>query len=270
MATYRIPTDAIPEEQRGGGPVDPDTIASTIATDAQGNQKRRPFPATSMTYLGTLTDVAPELRFDAVSICQLAIYRVLGGIVMHRTNFEAYVATGDIQTASFQFRRLIFDWPRDEEQIKPMPSAAIVAAGEVEYANPDLGTDLLEDTVDVYREGSVLRRLSHATMRLVAHMLFAHKEERRAAHSAIERELLAEPDDDEGHRKVVIPEYYDRTVRMMLRSLARPDGADEAKTNTWELQAAFDCEVEVVKLVTDPGRIQQPILGAQVGTTVVP
>ena len=266
MPEYRVPQDTIPEDERIG-PVA--SIGSTISTERDGVEKRRPHPSTSHTYLGVLEDVTPERHLDTVSVCQIALYRLLHDLEMHRKNLEAFLESADLQTSSFRFKRIVIDWPRDEDDVTPMPSAVLVSDGAVTYANAGFGTSIIEETADVYGEGTVLRRQSFATLRIVVYMLFPHKEERRAAHAAIERNLLTEPDDDENFRKVVVPEYYDRTVRIMCKDLARPDGSAEAKTNEWELQAAFDCEVEVVKLVKVPARIQQPRVGLGVGTRVV-
>ncbi len=238
---------------------------SSVQTGRDGIDKRRPADTTRMTYLQRVEPVNVARQLDSSVVCQIALKRLLEPLVMHRHNLEALVANGDLQTSSFVFSRVALGWPRREEQIKPLPMAVILPVGESRYEMPNLESTLIESTEGAYGECTVLRQVSRCTQELVVHTLSAHHEERRAIRAAFELNLLAELNDDQTGRRQIVPEYYNRQVRLNLLGMEDPDDDGRAQANEYELTARFQAQVSVVQLVTTPGHIQEPIVNQTVG-----
>lgn len=238
---------------------------SSVQTGRDGIDKRRPADTDRMTFLQRVEPVNIERQLDASVVCQIALKRLLEPLVMHRHNLEALVVNGDLQTSSFVFTRVILGWPRREEQLKPLPLATILPNAESLYDMPNLESNLIEGTEDAYGDGTVLRQVSRCTQELMVHILSAHHEERRAIRAAFETNLLAELNDDQTGRRQIVPEYYNRLVRINMLGMEDPDGDNRAQANEYELVARFQAQVAVVQLVTTPGNVQVPIVNQTVG-----
>jgi hypothetical protein len=249
-------------DERGGGPRHP---ANTITTTADGVEKRRGVPSSQHTYQGAMKDADPIRHLSAKEQGQLALFRLLSSLTMYRRDLTKLITSQQLPPSStFPLTNIVFDWPENEVELKALPQAFILADGSVPYSMPDLTTGIIEDTVDVFGEGTALRKISESLFQTTVHILCAHKEERRAVEGALERAFLAEPDDDQPGRRVVLPEYYDRTVRVMLQSTATPDDPQRAASNEWEIQAVFQIECEIVKLVTRPTYTRDPHVGVMI------
>lgn len=238
---------------------------SSVQTGRDGIDKRRPTDTERMTYMQRVDPVNIARQLDTSAVCQIALKRLLEPLVMHRHNLEALIVNNDLQTSSFVFSRVALGWPRREEQIKPLPMAVILPSGESLYDMPDLQSNLIEGTEGAYGECTVLRQVSRCTQELVVHILSAHHEERRAVRAAFELNLLAELNDDQTGRRQIVPEYYNRQVRINLLGMEDPDDDGRAQANEYELTARFQAQVAVVQLVTIPGHIQVPIVNQTVG-----
>lgn len=256
----RIPLDRVPEDKRAGELV----FDGTIQTTSDGVEKRRPKDTTLLTYLGQLKVVQPERHLDVSAVMQIGVFNVLKGMTMHRHKLEDIVESGTAASSSFVWDRIFFDMPRIEEQQSPVPVAGIVPVTKCSYEYQSLETSLLDETVDVYAPGTVLRKVATATQQMAVHTLNGHHEERRGVKSAFERTFLAEPDDDEGGRRTVVRQYFDRTVRMYLRDSDYPGTAPREQANKWESVSVFDLECDVVYLVEQPTRMQSPINDLQI------
>jgi hypothetical protein len=215
--------------------------------------------------MGSLQQVNVAKQIDAVTVCEIALKRLLEPLVMHRHNLEALIINGDLQTSSFKFSRVNLGWPRREEQIKPLPLAVILPNGEAVYDMPNFESSLIDSTLDAYGEDTVLREVSRCTQEFAVHILSAHHEERRAIRAAFELNLLAELNDDQTGRRQIVPEYYNRCVRINLLGMEDPDDDGRAQANEHELVARFQAQVTVVQLVTSPGCIQKPIVNQTIG-----
>lgn len=238
---------------------------SSVQTGRDNIPKRRPPDTTRMTFVQRVAPVNIERQLDASVVCQIALKRLLEPLVMHRHNLEALIVNGDLQTSSFVLSRVALGWPRREEQLKPLPMATILPNGESTYDMPNLESNLIDGTEDAYGECTVLRQVSRCTQELVVHILSAHHEERRAIRTALEMNLLAELNDDQTGRRQIVPEYYNRSVRINLLGMEDPDGDSRAQANEYELVARFQAQVAVVQLVTTPGHIQTPIVHQTLG-----
>ena len=263
MITVQFPADSFLPGERVGilNPV------SSVEIGADGIPKRRGADTTRMTYLGEIAPVNIARHLDASTVCQIALKRLLEPLVMHRHNLEALIVNNDLQTSSFKFTRVALGWPRQGEQVKPLPMAVILPNGEAIYKMPNLESQLLDDTLNAYGEGTVLRQTSRATQELVVHVLSAHHEERRAIRAAFETFLLAEPNDDQTGRRQIIPEYYSRTVRCELLGISDPDD-ESTRSNENDVIARFKTEVAVVQLVKNPGCLQEPRVAVAAGNAV--
>ncbi len=242
---------------------------SSVQTGRDGIPKRRPPDTGRMTFMQRVEPVNIERQLDASLVCQIALKRLLEPLVMHRHNLEALVVNDDLQTSSFVFSRVNLGWPRREEQLKPMPLATILPNGESLYDMPNLESQLIEGTEDAYGDGTVLRQVSRCSQELEVHILSAHHEERRAIRAAFEVNLLAELNDDQTGRRQIVPEYYNRQVRINLIGMDDPDEDSRAQANEHVLVARFQAQVAVVQLVTIPGHIQVPVVNQTVGTGLI-
>lgn len=253
MIEFKFPPDSFAPDNRAGilNPL------SSVEVGRDGIRKRRTSDPTLVTYLGRIQRKNVERQLDASTVCQIALGRLLSSMTMHRHNLEALLLQKDLQSSSFKFSRVGLEWPRREENIKPVPFAVIIPNGETVFDMPNLGANLIEETEGAYGENTVLRQVSRATQELVVHILSGHKEERRAVRAAFELFLLAEPNDEETGRKQIVPEYYNRVCRINLRGMGDPpDSESRALANEFELLARFEAQVAVVQLVTLPGFIQ--------------
>ena len=256
-----FPPDSYAPGQRVGI-LDP---LSSVQTGRDGIDKRRPPDTERMTFVQRVEPVNLARQLDSSLVCQIGLRRLLEPLVMHRHNLEALIVNDDLQTSSFVFSRVALGWPRREEQLKPLPMAVILPNGDTTYDMPNLESNLIEGTEDAYGEGTVLRQVSRCTQELVVHILSAHHEERRAIRAAFELNLLAELNDDQTGRRQIVPEYYNRQVRINLLGMDDPDDDGRAQANEYELTARFQAQVAVVQLVTTPGNIQVPIVNQTVG-----
>ena len=265
MITVQFPPDSFLPGERVGI-LDP---ISSVETGNDGIPIRRGSDTSRMTYLGEIAPVNLARHLDASAVCQLALTRLLQTTTMHRFNLKALVENGDLQASAFVFAKVVMGWPRREEQLKPLPMAVVLPNGETTYKMPNLASQILEDTLNAYGQGTVLRQTSRATQELEVHVLSAHHEERRAIRAAFETFLLAEPNDDQTGRRQIVPEYYNRTVRCELLGMTDPDDEARTRSNESELIARFKTEVSVVQLVKAPGCIQEPRINVAAGNAVV-
>lgn len=257
---FRRPPDTIPFDQQAGVIV-PNGL---IEEGADGVEKRRGEPVNSQTYLGAIEPTNLARHLDVTAVMQIGIFKILDKTIMHRHNMEELVLNDSLESSSFAWNRICFDMPRIGEQELPLPMAVILTESKCVYDHSDFQSTLLEDTIDAYGENTVLRRTSNAKQTLTIHALSAHHEERRAIKKMFETTFLAEPNDDEVGRKVVIPQYYDRTVRISFVDCDYPETAPGTHANKHEVVATFECTCDVVLLVKRPGLIEKPITNLQV------
>lgn len=245
-----------------GGNTDPAT--ATIVQADDGVQQRVPAETSQVVYPVDLVPSRSEIHMDSLAVCQIALMRLLMGMEIHRFDLQAYVETGDLQTSPMHLERVIFDHPRNEDEIDPMPTAAIVQVGEGRYEGQALETQVEEDTIDVFQPYTVLRKVGLVNLPLQVVVWSAHKEERRGIRAAMERTFLAERTDERPGRRVAVPEYFDRVVRCNMQTIAYPDTQEAAKANQWILVAEIAADVDVVFLVGRPGYTKRPTMTTEV------
>lgn len=209
-------------------------------------------------------------HLDVATVCQIAVWRLLQTAEMVSMDLDALLEGRAIKTSEpFMLRRVFFGWPTQDEDIKPMPSAAILVDGETDYEGQGMGVDIDPDTADRYGEGTVLRPVSEVTQPVSVVVWCAHKEERRAVRAAFERVFAVEPQDQRRGRHVVVPEYYDRVVQVDLAS-GNPaqEGPNDAQTNIWAHRINLTCSVVQVDLVGLPAKSRVVFRTSEIGPDV--
>ena len=260
----RKPLDTLPEDDRqldarGRIVSTSDTEAVITAGDegipTQVNRARR----FQVEYPGDLRPVAPERDLDALSAMQIGCARLLQGMTAYQLDLEALLDNpNDLQSRDWKLQRIFFDMPRQEDELEPYPSAVIMSPDRRVYERQDLKTVLLEDTLDVFGPGTVLRKLSHVQTTLEVTIWLATKEERRGVQAAVERTFLAEPAQDAQGRRVVVREAYDRVARFVLTDADYPDDQVLAQKKTWIAKLQLAADIDRVVLVASPGRMEPP------------
>lgn len=231
---------------------------TSIRTNPDGTMKRAGVPASYMTHSGALAVVDPEAHLDATAVMQIALYRILSPMVMHRRCLEAVASGSGGESSSFRWTRVIFDMPRIGEQDGPFPAVSILPSSPCRYEYEGFDTKLDESTIDVFGAGTVIRKHCVAKQQFQMHCVSAHHEERRGIKAAFERGWTAEPDDDESGRKIVVPEYYRRTVRVEMEESDYTETQPLDFANKHELVVMCEAEVPVVTLVRRPADISTP------------
>lgn len=249
--TYKLPKDAV-------DPYGDPTVIKTELEGIKGAYRRQGYEQHRLTYLGQIQPADPFRDLDATSVFQIAARSILQSQRLYRHNLNKIVKNGEIDGEEFKWQKVIFDMPRIGE--KPvLPMAVILATGACNYTSQSDITNLLDETVDKYGDGTVLRRLGNAVQDITIHSISAHHEERRAIKKAWEQDFLAEPNILLTGRRVTVEQYYDREVRMNLKSIEYPETEQGTLENAHVCVATFEMEVEVVRLVTRPTNIEPPI-----------
>lgn len=251
--------ESIPEDERNldaSGRVIDEGAASVAALNPDETLVRIPADTGLSRYPRPLVVVNREREQPVRAWMQLALARALQGMTPSTSlNLEALLAnSADVQVRDFTLRTIIFDHPRQEDELV-IPLATIRAEARVVYDHQDLQPVLLEETLHVFAPDTLLRKLATGTVVLVVVALFAHKEEARGFEATMEREFLAEPADDRGGRRIVIPEYYNRSARFDLIDCDRPD--EDPQGNKWEVLCRLRTELDRVALVRSPGEIRK-------------
>lgn len=211
-------------------------------------------------YPGDLRPADPARDMDALTAMQLGCARLLQGMLSHQLNVEALLDNeADVQSRNWKLTRLFFDHPRPEDDAEPYPSANIAAVGKRTYDRQSLSTVLLEDTLNVFGPGTVLRKLANVSTQLEVTVWHATKEERRGLQAAVERTFLVEPAQDAQGRRVVVKEHYDRVARYVLVDADYPmDTPQFAQASTWISKITLAADIDRVLLVVSPGTMQAP------------
>lgn len=271
--------DTIPEDERitnaqgvvVGKPPTGDADA-VIVRQLDGTEILVPANQMGLRYSAELTPVDPRMDMDAVTAMEIGLGRILLGMKCHQHDLEARLARpDDLQSKDFTLDRVLFDFPRQEDELAPLPSALIQAPEDHVYDRQDLQTILLEDSLDVFKPRTVLRKLAHVTTTLLVTIWSDHKESRRGLKAALERTLLAEPGDDRQGRRVVVREHFDRLARFTMKRTRYPDDPGSAQANQWVLQTWIDADIDRVVLVKAPPRMEpRPSFDLGIGEDVEP
>lgn len=259
--------DDVPRALDGRGmlvPVGPDSEPDAVITKG-GDGVPVQSHKSGVEYPADLTAVNTDRDLDALSALQIGFARLLQAMEPKQLNLEAILANAsDVQSRGWKLGRIFFDWPRQEDEEQPSPSACVMAPDDRIYERQDLSTILLEETLNVFGAGTVLRKLAAVECELQITIWGFNKEERRGMAAAMERTLLAEPGDDRQGRRVAVAEYFDRAARFTLKSIKYPDTPESAQADQWVLQARIGADIDRVLLVVAPPLMQTPQIPVEV------
>ncbi len=232
-----------------------------IHTNPDGTQVPRSEDETTRRVIPPGTPLTPVNACDDFTALQLGLYAVLSKLTFTSVRrADLLRCEGTPANRKFQFQRVYLDWPDPEvEQRANDVSACILSPAEVELqlTGPISGQQIMEDTLDMFCPGTVLRRLgeTNATLEVV---IWAHdKDDRSAVRRGLIDAFLAEPGDERSGRRVVVPQYYGRPARYDLSGISYGDSPETAQQGTWPLSAKFNADIDLVTLVTAPGPLQQ-------------
>ncbi len=203
---------------------------------------------------------------DDFSALQAGLYEILKTLTFTTVNRRALIDAGDIRANTMQFQRIFFDWPNTENDMIPVPSATIMSPEEqaLEVPGPQGGQQILEETVDQIAPGTVLRKFGELIATVSVMMLVNNKDDRAGVRKGLINAFMAEPDDERAGRRVLIPTYFSRPARYSLVGITYGDTPDSAKQKHFPLTARFEADIELVKLVKAPVRLQEPTIDVNV------
>lgn len=190
-------------------------------------------------------DADPGSNVNALFAAQIALHDILAGLVVRISDYDAIIQRQQPGVArSFTLERVTIDYPKVEDEIKPL--CACIMEGADQEIDPDHNAGIVK--VD-YSDTHSLERLAHTKCTLQLEAWFGHKEERRAFRTAFVRALLKEPRHERSDRLVVVDQYFGTAVRLVLTRQRFPESADAAQSNHWTFQAIVEANVPELVLV---------------------
>lgn len=193
-------------------------------------------------------------KISSLYAAQLAVGALLDSVRAEVKDDERVAAGKSPDGRAVKFGAIYIDWPPNEAELLPA-QATILEADEQDFGDEVSAARYLEETADVYGEGTVIFRAAFSTVRLAVHMTFAHRDDRRAFRAEIE-DWLAELMTDRMGRQVIVPAYFNAQVMVGLLSLQNMDDGQKAQSNIFTLVAGVVCRVPVLRLVQRPARMR--------------
>ena len=205
------------------------------------------------------TPIVTGCYVDDFTALQVGMFRILEKLTFTTIDRFKRIVDGTVAQNEMVFTRIFLDWPDSEDDLLPIPSVTIHAPEEVEddSQGPLSGQVLLEETQDLYCEGTVLRRLYELRANLMVTGWLANKDDRGGVRRGL-TEAFSEPGDDRLGRRIIIPEYFDRVARYDLLGIQYEDTIDFARSKQWPISARFLADIEAVALVPTPRHIREP------------
>ena len=194
----------------------------------------------------------------------LAIYSVLVEVVAKSIDLNSLVESGRPNVREFGFEKIALGAHKFETDAS-YPNATIAMSSELNYDEEYVGNqlDMPDRFCDVFAPGTQLIGLTSATGLFDVRTELAKEEDQSAVHSALVRAFKREPATMLPNRRVMVPQYFDRLVRMELKNIDdRVDGS-EAQEGRWQVTATLELEIPVVDLV-----LAQPELDVAIQTSV--
>lgn len=236
---------------------------SRTSTNPDGTQVTHPDDVHGVLYYPALSTYDPGRRIPSCFACQLAIAELLDGIVAVVKDDEKIAAGVPAPAREVEIKTIYIDWPPNEAQLSPA-MATIMEVDEQDFGDEIGVSRYLEETRHKFGEGTVLFRHTFSTLRFAVHMIFGHRDDRRAFRAEIEK-WLTEPQSERQGRGVIVPAYYGAQVQLALASLQNLDDGDKAQRNIWALVAGVVCRVPVLELVGSPAKLRTPGIDVAAG-----
>lgn len=205
--------------------------------------------------------------FDDLTAMQIGVQQIIHSITFKSVNRRELYLRDETHVGAFQIEKIYLDWPDAEDSFaEGSPTAVIMQDGwaTYDYTGQNFG-GYLEDTLDCFGEGTILRRLGYVTTDLLVDFLIPNKDDRSAVRKSLVEAFAAEPQGFEPGRKVVIPNYYNRLARYVLKKIQYTgDDPESAKSHLYGLLLQLEADIEVVSLVQAP-----PVFKPSYGVSIV-
>lgn len=208
-------------------------------------------------YPSDLIEVQNILTLSPRDAAMLALYKLVRSLQWRAFNLqEVGEGSREIFIQTYGFQRIFLDWADWLKEEMPAQTAVITSADQADWTSASLNPFLIEESLDVFAPDTVLRYLGEFSIPLMLITVSGHRDQRRGLEDALVKVLAAEPDDDRGGRRVIVPEYFDREVRFQLEGTTRPDTSLGVHGNQWPLEISLTATVELVVLVHSPGTVE--------------
>lgn len=222
---------------------------ATINTNPDGTTTTIPAGA-AVLFHPALMAYDPGRKIPSLYAAQLAVCSLLSGTVAYVKDDEAIAAGIQRPARKVEIKTAYIDWPKNEAQLEPA-TATLMEVDDQDFGDEIGVGQYLEHTRDKFGEGTIIRRSCYSTVRLVVHMIFGHRDDRRAFRAEME-DWICEPASDRMGRQVIVPAYYGAQVPITLMGLLNRDDGDAAQKNIWALVATVMCRPPVLRLVGLP------------------
>jgi hypothetical protein len=204
-----------------------------------------------------LIPVAAPSSLDPKSVAQLAIFKVLSGIVMHSIDLVSFVTSERPNPREFTFCKVAFESYNFEDDAA-YPNATIKSDGELAYEAeaPGYQAAIEDETCDKFAPDTQLLHVTDAVGMFRIETELAKREDQAGVHAGIVRAFSHEPLDIRPNRRVLMPEYFDQIVRLELVGVDDSVPPELAHQGRWPLVARIRAEVPVVDLVKIQPRLR--------------
>jgi hypothetical protein len=200
-------------------------------------------------------DSAPSHAINGLLAAQIAVADLLAGIRIRVGDSQALAESGQhAPVRTVRLDKIIFDFPAALEEIQP---ASACVFEEQDQAFDEEHQPFVLDPK--YSDDHQLVRLTFSVCYLAIEAWFSHKDERRAFRTAAQRALLKEPLADRGDRQIVVPQYYGRTVRLVLVRAFYPDNAETAQAGRFPCRLSLEAHVEEVMLTPRKAKVETQV-----------
>lgn len=254
-----VPTTLTPSGPKPVGVADSEAYFARIVQNTDGTLTRASL-ATGSTYTSPLESAShpragePILTLAPRDAAMLGLWQLIKDLTWYSYDLRAVASGNDrVHTTRSQFRDVVFDWPEWSKTDAPTGIALINSVETAGFDMAGFNPRLLEETADIYADGTVLRYLGEQRIPLSIWSWCAHKDQRRGLEAALLERLAVEQNSDLPGRRVLVPEYFNRPVLYQLTGTTRPDSPDGAGANEWVLQIELTAEIDHVQLVRIPG-----------------
>lgn len=199
--------------------------------------------------LRPLVPIAPACQLDPKTAAQLAIFRVMAGMTMFSIDVTSAAKGKGFKGREFTWEKVAFDSFFFEEDAA-YPNASIVPEAEMSYELDARGlmSEIDEKTVDKYAPGTAVVSPTDMVGIFRIETELAKREDRSGVHAGIVSAFAMEPNALLPNRRVVIPEYFERTCRLELLGVDEPTTPDLVKQGRWPLVARIRAHVPVAIL----------------------
>jgi hypothetical protein len=198
-----------------------------------------------------MVSVASPSTLDPSSVCQLAIFKVMAGMVMYSIDLVSFLKKERSNPREFTWRAIAFDSHVFEEDAGYPKATILPAEGELSYETdaPGFQKVIADDTAERFAPDTQLVCATDVVGMFVVETELTKREDRAGVHAAFARSFTHEPRDVRPNRRVVMPEYFDQVVRLELVGVDTTTPKEMVHQGRWPLKARIRAQVSVAELV---------------------